>query len=383
MILFFLFSYSALLVAFFSSRFNNLRIFAILFFALASFFRGGWGPDYTTYLFIYNGVSEIGDSGSYLFDLFLRFTAYCSLDYQYVGVLTKLICFSWLLWMPRYPKSSILFLNSSFYSFFFLFSANINKTHLMLSIFAGVVLPIIVFLNRQSLSRGARNLSFIMLILFCLICFFLQPAVAVFLLIVLTLYYLVDLFIVTVRLLALSKFSLLLFIKLLFVSIILFLPLPILLFSNRFSYYFISLLDPSSDYYNATQNSSALFHFLPFIVFPVILFLLFYPFSFNRAFTCHPPYVRSFSSWVRFCFPISFSFYIVALFYIYCSISGANPNLVGRTSIVYTLLVVYFSVTQLPMVGPLSFRANFLILISCFLPLFLRAFSALNYGLSL
>ena len=113
MILFYLFSFSAILVALFASRFTNLRIFAIVLFVLASFFRGAWGPDYTTYFSIYSGASEIGDSGSYLFDLFLRFAAYCSLDYQYVGVLTKLICFSWLLWLRSYPQSSILFLNSS------------------------------------------------------------------------------------------------------------------------------------------------------------------------------------------------------------------------------------------------------------------------------
>ena len=384
MFLFYFFSFSAIFLCLFASRSSNLRVVTILLFSLASFFRGAWGPDYATYFSIYDGSSEIGDSGSYLFDLFLRFTAYSTLDYQFLGLLSVLICFSWLLWLRKHCHSGILFLNSSFYSFFLLYSANINKTHLVLAILVGVVLPIIAFRKWESFALDIKSASSIWLILSGTICFLLQPAIAGFLLTVVAFTYFTNLFIVFVRLLALRRFSPALLIKFVLVLIVLLSPMFLVLLSKRFSEYSTSLVNPSFDYYNATQNSSALFHALPFIVFPVFLFLFVYPVSFNRSSFCQSLDNRSLSAWIKFCLPITCSFFIVVIFYFYCSMTGANPNLVGRTSIVYTLLAVYYFVSLPPtsMVLLLSSRAKFILMISSFLPLFLRAFSAIKYGLS-
>ena len=142
-------------------------------------------------------------------------------------------------------------------------------------------------------------------------------------------------------------------------------------------------LSETGDYSNATQSSGFFIHALPFLFFSLFLLVLYTWSSLvNQSSATFP--ARLDKEYRQKLFSGFLAFFLFFSIYLYAGISGINPNVIGRTSILYSsfsFLYVILFVPQILAASRFSVKLTFSGLV--FVPLLVRSFTSYIYSMSL
>jgi len=367
----------AMLISLFSYRSKVLFILSAVIYAVSILFRPEIGPDYRTYLDIYNSsFYEAGQSGSILFDILLTGLRELSLPYKYACLLPLCISFFPFFAIRDSSITVIFYPLCSSIAYFNLLSVNITKSSLSLSLLSSIILPAVYLLliSYQSNPKKSFHIATFALIV-SIITFFIQPPLVAFFFAFLAL---VAFSRITVP--SLGRFLISLRIKTgpflkitAFISASLFFAQSILK-TDRYSFY----LENSSAYLY-TEVASAFLHALPFILAVVLI----YSGNINPLIALNGHGSNLSLQKLLLSLPLAFS----ALLFVSIDALGMNVNIVGRLSILYGLLFMASLVAtqsaclyRYAILYPSRWKIITLV-VTC--PTAYRAISSFKYSLSL
>lgn len=366
---------SAQVLAYLACRKWFFALLSTGLFFLAASIRPEIGADYTTYNSIYYGEPGVF-SGSPLFDFILNAANLISFPYRLLCLFPLCVCLCTLFWIPNSSLRRFLFPIASSYCFFNLLSVNITKSSLAISLLIGVAAPLLFLwisdAGRLTFMKDKRSL--ILLSLFAL-AFFIHPAITTFsILFVFSCFLAKSLIAPTASLILKLRLDPKIFLRS-SLSVLAGILLGIqVVFTSRFSYYFDSAT--ASVY---TDVASFWSHAFPFMIFFILIISGFFT----------PLIMASSFKSLHFIARIYYSlpFLAVFAFYLLLGMSGANPNIIGRTSILYSLLSVFFLFVSFAdklfmYLVSCNLRALCLVLVLT-LPNLYRAFSSYGYALAL